>query len=132
MATRMERLREFVTTLAEEAREELAIYEHILQGSGAAKSTKRTRASKPCCTKEEVIQVLVGLLRDNGALSRDELEELAKHKLSRERGRNLSGFAMRFREALGDGPFHEARDNVFELRSTGAALGDEADTEDGS
>lgn len=68
----------------------------------SVKRPKPARAGKPCCTKSEVLEVLTGLLRDNGPLSPDELEGLAKHKVTNDLGKSLSGFAMRFREALTD------------------------------
>ena len=55
------------------------------------------------------------MLTDNGMLSRSELEELAKDKLSNELGKSLSGFAMRFKEALADPQFLETSQGVYQL-----------------
>lgn len=84
-------------------------------GEGA-RSPKQSRRKKPCCTKSEVVEIIAGLLNDNGSLSRTELEELAKEKISRELGKNLSGFAMRFREALGEPQFSEFAPGEYLLK----------------
>ena len=55
------------------------------------------------------------LLNDNGSLSRDEIEGLAKHKLKHEENKNLSGFAMRFEEALQDSMFVEVSPGSYRL-----------------
>ena len=77
--------------------------------------TRSTRSRKPCCNKDEVISILRELLRDNGSLSKSELEELAKDKLSNQFGKSLSGFAMRFKEALSNAEFTEVTPGVYQL-----------------
>lgn len=127
MATRMERLREYVTTLRDEALEEVAYYEALLEQPKASKPARRPKSGKSCCTKKEVIEVLEGLLRDNGALSKAELEDLAKDKLGNELGKNLSGFAMRMKEALAGSRFMEVESGKYaldrEIESLGAVAG---------
>jgi len=76
---------------------------------------KEVRRKKPCCTKDEVVGIVAGLLNDNGLLSRTELEELAKEKLRRELGKNLSGFAMRFKESLKEPQFKEVAEGQYRL-----------------
>ena len=73
-------------------------------GSGRKKA-KSTRRTKPCATKAEVVQIVMDLLKDNGSLSMEDLDGLAKDRLSRDLGKSLSGFGLRFREALADPRF---------------------------
>ncbi len=73
------------------------------------------RAGKKCCTKREVIEVVVGLLRDNVQLTFDEIEGLAKDKIANERSKSLSGFAMRLKEALSDNLFVEIEPRLYAL-----------------
>ncbi len=93
---------------------------NALEQKPAKKGVKKTsptgpRVGKPCCTKKEVIAILSVLLRDNGALTRVELGDLAKDKLIHEHHKSLSGFAMRFKEALADAQFHETSPGTYEL-----------------
>lgn len=84
-----------------EASEELERIDAALAALRAGSGKSRTsRSTKPCCTKREVVDVVMQLLRDNGVLSRDELEGLAKDKLANDLGKSLSGFAMRLKEPL--------------------------------
>ena len=115
MSTRRERLIAFIGAIIDETREELAFYEEIGERIGSKKRISRAKTSKACCTKSEVTSVVAGLLSDKGMLSRAELEELAKDKLSNQLGKSLSGFAMRFKEALGDAQFIEITPGTFQL-----------------
>ncbi len=83
-------------------------------GEGAPK-TRTGRSAKPCCTKSEVITLLTGLLRDNRALSRSDLEELAKEKITGDLGKSLSGYAMRLKEALAEPRFTEFAPGQYRL-----------------
>lgn len=88
------------------------------------KASRPPQARKPCCTKDDVITIVAGLLRDNGQLTLDELEGLAKGKIKDERQMSLSGFAMRFKEALADSRFREVGENIFAL-ATCSGISDE-------
>lgn len=102
--------------------EQLQRIDAALAALGESEQThKEVRRKKPCCTKDEVVGIVAGLLNDNGLLSRTELEELAKEKLSRELGKNLSGFAMRFKETLKEPQFKEVTEGQYSLvREAGA------------
>lgn len=78
---------------------------------------KNSKAKKPSCTKQEVIGIVEGLLKDNGSLNRTDLEDLTTDKLKNELNRDLKGFAMRFREALGDSQVVEFESDNFRLAS---------------
>lgn len=87
-----------------------------LAALGEGTTQKRSaRSRKPCCTKDEVIEILAALLRDNGSLTRNELEELAKDEVSTVRQKSLSGFAMRLQEALADPQFQEVAPGEYRL-----------------
>jgi len=81
-------------------------------------SSKQSKSSKPCCNKQEVIAILDGLLRDNGSLTKSELESLAKDKLSNDLNKSLSGFAMRLKEALAETQFREISPGTYELAAS--------------
>lgn len=118
MATRRDRLDQFLRGLIKEARDEIEDYEGMLESGCKRKSSKRTgKSSKPCCTKNEVIEVFTILLTDNETLTPDELEGLAKDKLQGDLGKSLSGFAMRQREALSDPRFVMTQDGDYRLQS---------------
>ena len=82
---------------------------------GKPSRAKSSRSSKPCCTKQEVIEIIEGLLRDNGQLTVTELEGLAKEKLSNELNKSLSGFAMRFKEAIREPKFVSNDSETYRL-----------------
>ncbi|MCA9231060.1 MAG: hypothetical protein KDA57_10430 [Planctomycetales bacterium] len=85
-------------------------------GNGSTRDPKRKlQAKKPSCTKQEVIDIVAGLLRDNGNLSKIDLEDLAKEKLKNDLQRDLKGFAMRFKEALSDAQFAEFESGKFRM-----------------
>lgn len=82
---------------------ELDRIEAALRALGGAKTVSRShRVTKPCCTKSDVIEIVRSLLEQRPNLPRHEIEKLAKEKASKEQGKSLSGFAMRFTEALAD------------------------------
>lgn len=65
--------------------------------SGKQKA-RRGRSSKPSVTQEEVVSLVRDLLA-SGPIPEDELKKRASDTL-RASGRSLSGFALRFRQAL--------------------------------
>lgn len=104
-------LREQLTRVeSEQAPLEAALAALDEQSKGRTKST--TKGKKPCAKKADVEAVCQTLLIDNGSLSLDDLEALAKDKLSREQGFNLSGFGLRFKECLASDSFSVSADGV--------------------
>jgi len=75
------------------------------------------RNSKPCCTKQEVISILAGLLRDNGSLAVDELDALARDNVINERKKSLSMYANLFKKALADPQFKEVQPGTYVLNA---------------
>ena len=90
-------------------------------GSGEARP-KQARVTRPCCTKNEVTEIVAKLLDDNPVLTREEIEALAKDKASNDLGKSLSGFAMRLKEALTDPRFDEFEPNKYRLICDGRGL----------
>lgn len=87
-------------------------------GEGVSAS-KQPRSKKPCCTRSEVVEIIAGLLADNGALTKTEIEDLAEEKIKVDLGKSLSGFAMRLAEALVDPRFMEVAPGQYRLTSEG-------------
>lgn len=96
------RLRSELGAIDDKRNRMIAAVEALGLGRKKAKSTRR---SKPCATKVEVVQILVDLLKDNCSLSTEDLDGLAKDRVSRDLGKSLSGFGLRFKEALADPRF---------------------------
>ncbi|QDT37689.1 hypothetical protein [Stratiformator vulcanicus] len=119
-------LREELTPLDAEAEQLRARLHHIdeqrnrlnaalaaLAGGGG--SRPRKRPAKPAATKAEVIDIIAGLLREQPALPVDELQKQIKEKLTKELGRSLNGFALRFKEATADRRFQRSSDGLISL-----------------
>lgn len=83
-------------------------------GSGSSKS-KPAKAGKPCATKQEVVAIVGELLRTNRAIPIADLEALTKENLAESGDRSLSGFGLRFREALRQPEFRVSPAGVVEL-----------------
>ena len=108
----LERLHSEVSVLEEQRSRLTAAIEAL---SGGAKKGRAPKRGKPCTTKAEVIQILSQLLQDNHSLAPEDLEGLAKDRLSRELGKSLSGFSLRWKQALRDPRFVLRSDGQYEL-----------------
>lgn len=71
---------------------------------GGPQKAKPPKRGKTCATKQEVVAIMAELLRANGPMETADLEGLAKDRLS-EAGRSLSGFRLRFSEAIRESDF---------------------------
>jgi hypothetical protein len=71
-----------------------------------AKVSNRSRKAGNYTNKQEVLEIMVRLVRENGPLSHDDLQGLAKSKLS-EMGKSLSGFGLHFKNAMIDPEFQQ-------------------------
>jgi len=80
------------------------------------------RNNKPCCTKQEVVSILAGLLRDNGSLTAEELDALARDNVVNERKKSLSMYANLFKKALADPQFAEVTPGMFALATENRRL----------
>lgn len=89
-----------------------------LDESKKPKAKAGRKATKPCAKKPDVEAVCQSLLSDNGSLSRDDLEALAKGKLSGELGFSLSGFGLRFKQCLESGDFVVSEAGIVTLTRT--------------
>ncbi|MCA8998765.1 MAG: hypothetical protein KDA80_17330 [Planctomycetaceae bacterium] len=96
------RLRTLLADVEDQSARLTAALAALTAGHSKSRTAKR---GKPCATKQEVATILVGLLEDNGSLTVDDLEGLAKDKLSNQLGKSLSGFRLRYQEALADPRF---------------------------
>lgn len=117
-------LQEQATTLREQlalAEAEQAPLEAALAALDELNKGRRKAATKGkslCAKKTDVLAVCQSLLIDNGSLPKDDLESLAKEKLSREQGFNLSGFGLRFKECLASTAFSVSAGGVVTLAGT--------------
>jgi len=80
----------------------------------AAKKTNLSGPKKPCPTKQETIVAVMEILDGNGAVPVDDLKGLTSDKLT-EQGKSLSGFALRFGEALRDPRIEEREPGIYAL-----------------
>jgi len=60
---------------------------------------------------------LAGLLRDNGSLTVDELDALARDNVVNERHKSLSMYANLFKQALADPQFKEVQPGTYVLNA---------------
>jgi len=73
------------------------------------------KSKKPCCDKNEVIEILTELLQENGSLTIKELDELARDNIVNKRNKSLSMYANLFKKALVDPQFAEVAPGTFAL-----------------
>lgn len=71
-----------------------------LGGTKTAKAKAGGKPSKPCARKQDVMAVCVALVEANEPIAQDDLESLAKHKISEDLGFSLSGVSLRLAECL--------------------------------
>lgn len=81
------------------------------------KATTKNQAQKKCAKKADVISVIEKLLQDNGTMPVDDLRELSRSNIT-EKNWSLSGFELRFKEALKSGLFDVSPDNSVSLAAT--------------
>ena len=75
------------------------------------KSTVAAATQKPTASKEEVLVVMSEILRQNGPSAEQELRTAVEQTLSGQ-GKSLTGFAMRFRNALKSEQFVPTGSNI--------------------
>lgn len=81
--------------------------------AGTRKSGSST-PNKPSPTKQATLSVILKILSENPSVPLEDLEGLVSDKLT-EQGRDLKGFAMRFKEALGDPRILEREPGVYAI-----------------
>lgn len=84
--------------------------------SGKAKSGGKER--KPSANKSTVMKVCLDIARQNAPISKDDLEALAKDKLSDGLNFSLTGVQLRLKECLADDAFNIAEDDMVSLATT--------------
>jgi len=90
---------------------------NALEQKPSKKVVKKTSSSgpkRPCPTKQETIVVIMDILNANGTVPVNDLKGLTSDKLI-EQGKSLSGFALRFAEALRDPRIEEREPGVYAL-----------------
>ncbi len=90
---------------------------NALEQKPAKKAVKKTGPSgpkKPCPTKQETLVAIMEILDANGIVPVDDLKGLTSDKLV-EQGKSLSGFALRFGEALRDPRIEEREPGIYAL-----------------
>jgi len=84
---------------------------------GGKASAKGGQSSKKCAKKADVISIMAKLIQDNGAMPLDDLRELSRSNIL-EKNWSLSGFELRFKEALKSNGFDLSPSNSVSLTST--------------
>lgn len=106
------RLQECLTALKTELAEIEAALARVngalnaLRGNGKAKKTRR-----PAANKQEVIDLIERILAERHLVARDVLKSNVEEKILAT-GKSLMGFALRFKEALGEAKFVETPEGV--------------------
>lgn len=78
------------------------------KATGKKSSAKKSGGSKkPAPGKEQVLQAMTDLLEENGGVPEADLKSLVEGKLT-EAGYSRAGFALRFKESLGDPRFEKS------------------------
>ncbi len=84
---------------------------------------KATRKdAKPCAKKPDVQAVCLALVEDNPSITKEELEELAKHKLVEELGFSRNGLALQLNKYLSSDVFVVAADGAVAIASAAAPI----------
>lgn len=82
---------------------------------GSGKS--RNKPARKCVTKDMVIDLADQLVADNTEVPKSDLDALVRDKIQA-KGFSLSGFALRFNEAMNCGRFLVSEDDVVSLRAS--------------
>ncbi|OYP28482.1 hypothetical protein [Rhodopirellula sp. MGV] len=82
---------------------------------GTGKS--RNKPARKCVTKDMVIEIADQLVADNTQLPKADLDALIRSKVQG-KGFSLSGFALRFNEAMNCGRFTVSDSDVVSLRAS--------------
>lgn len=78
MVNRVQKAIDGLSQVRAQLSDELECIDTALVALGARESKPKTaRATKPCCTKNEVTEIVAKLLYDNPVLAREEIEALA-------------------------------------------------------
>lgn len=93
---------------------ELKPLEEALQKLDPGKKAK-SKASKPCARKQDVMQVCLALVEANQPIVKDDLVSLVKHKLAEEGGFSLSGVSLRLAECLASDEFATSVGDTIKL-----------------
>ena len=103
---------ELESALAEinESRKRLRAAINALRG----RNDNAKKPTRKCATKDMVIELAEQLVRENNSVPRADLDELVRIKI-KDSGLSLSGFALRFNEALASGRFKLSDDGNVSL-----------------
>ena len=107
----------------EESKAQLEAALRALSPGKKPRSKAGRKASKPYARKSDVQAVCLSLVKDNPAIAKDELEELAKHTLAEEQGFSLSGVSLRLSECLASGAFNVGETGTVTLAQTASKIG---------
>lgn len=82
------------------------------------KSRQRSKAGKKTVCKQDVLSACLKLVDSNYPIYREDLKELVKDKLTTEKGVDLRGFELRFKEVLASQDFDVSKAGAVSPRST--------------
>lgn len=86
-----------------------------LTGNKAGKAKSGTKDRKPSANKTTVMKVCLDIATQNDPITKEDLEQLAKDKLSDDLGFSLTGVQLRLRECLADDAFDITDDDMVSL-----------------
>jgi len=112
MANYSKKATELLQKIRQELSEQLGQIEAAIVAMGGSMNAK---IKKPCCDKNEVIEILTELLQENGSLKVKELDELARDIIVNTKNKSLSMYANLFKKALADPQFAEVTPGTFSL-----------------
>jgi len=112
MANYAKKAIDLLQKVRQELKEQLEQIEAAIVALGGSVNAK---TKKPCCDKNEVIEILTKLLQENGSLTLKELDELARDNIANQRNKSLSMYANLFKKALADPQFAEVAPGTFAL-----------------
>ncbi|MEZ6063743.1 MAG: hypothetical protein R3C19_25625 [Planctomycetaceae bacterium] len=99
----------------QQTKEQLEAARAALNGTQKPGGKAKRKAAKPCARKNDVIAACKDILSENGPLSKDDLEGLVASRLGDDQNFSLSGFTLRFKEALQSELFHVEPDGVVSI-----------------
>ncbi len=119
MASYAKKAIDWLQKVRQELKEQLEQIDTAIVALGGSVNAK---SKKPCCDKNEVIEILTELLRENGSLTMKELDELARDNIVNKRNKSLSMYANLFKKALADPRFAEVAPGTFALATQNRQL----------
>ena len=104
------RLNELATTKAQ-----LKAALKALEPKKNGKAKASSKAAKPSPKQKDVREVATALVKENSSIDKADLEALVKQKLTDERGFDLKGFEMRWKEVIASGTFSVDADGTVSM-----------------